>query len=122
MDALTMMITATVLLAIAALGGLLMAVLRFKGADRPPSTIAMLHGLLAGSALTLLLYVAAAVGTSKVALFAILVLVVVAIVGVSLNLMYHSKLLPLPKQTVVIHGVAAVVGFVLLLIGLMNPR
>ena len=118
MDAFTMMKTAAVLLAIAALGGLLMAIIRFKGADRPPSSIAMLHGLLAGAALTLLLYAGATVGIPKLAMAATVLLVVVAAVGVSLNLMYHSKMLALPKQTVVIHGVVAVVAFIVLLLAL----
>ncbi len=56
MDTTTMMKTATILLALTAAGGLLMAIIRFGGADRPPSWIAMLHGLLAGAGLTLLLY------------------------------------------------------------------
>jgi hypothetical protein len=122
MDAITMMKTAAVLLAIAALGGLLMAIIRFKGADRPPSSIAMLHGLLAGSALTLLIYAAVTVGIPTLALIATGLLIIVAIVGVSLNLMYHAKMLPLPKQTVVIHGLVAVVAFVLLLAALINPH
>ena len=49
LDAQTMLRTAVVLLAITALGGLLMAGLRFSGHPRPPSSIAMLHGLLAAS-------------------------------------------------------------------------
>jgi hypothetical protein len=43
------------------------------------------------------------------------ILVVVALVGVWLNLAYHAKMLPLPKGPVVVHGIAAVVAFVLLL-------
>jgi len=42
----------------------------------------------------------------------------VALVGLALNLMYHDKLLPLPKATIVIHGLVAVIGFVLLLLAL----
>jgi hypothetical protein len=42
--------------------------------------------------------------------------VVVAIVGVALNLLYHVNLAPLPKPTIVIHGVVAVISFVLLLL------
>ena len=121
-DAYSMMKTAAVLLAIAAAGGLLMAVIRFGGADRPPSAIAMIHGLLAGSALTLLIYAAATVGLPSLALAATGLLVVVAIVGVSLNLMYHDKRLPLPKGIIVVHGVVAVGAFVLLLMALMGSH
>ncbi len=38
MNALSMMATAAVLFAVAAIGGLTMAIIRFKGADRPPLT------------------------------------------------------------------------------------
>jgi len=118
MDALKMMGTAAVLLALAAIGGLTMAVIRFRGADRPPSWLAMAHGLLAGAALTLLIYAAAVAGLPGVGLVALIILIVVALVGLSLNLMYHDKLLPLPKATIVIHGLVAVIGFVLLLLAL----
>jgi hypothetical protein len=118
MNALTMMKTAAVLLALAAIGGLTMAVVRFRGADRPPSSIAMAHGLLAAAALTLLIYAAATVGLPSIGAVALIILIVVALVGVALNLMYHDKLRPLPKSTIVVHGVVAVIGFVLLLLGL----
>lgn len=118
MDTFTMMKTAAVLLALAAIGGLTMAVIRFRGADRPPSSIAMAHGLLAAAALTLLIYAAATAGLPAVGLGALVILIIVALVGVALNLLYHVKLLPLPKPTIVIHGVVAVIGFVLLLLAL----
>jgi hypothetical protein len=49
-------------------------------------------------------------------------LIVVAIVGVSLNLMYHAQLRPLPKPVIVIHGCVAVVAFILLLMAIMRPH
>ena len=121
MDALTMMKTAAVLLAIAAAGGLTMAVIRFRGADRPPSWIAMLHGFLAGAALTLLIYAWATVGLPGLAKAAVGIFVVVALVGAWLNLNFHSKLQPLPKGVVVVHGVVAVIAFVMLLMSLQAP-
>jgi hypothetical protein len=62
MDVQTMLRTAVILLAITALGGLLMAGLRFSGRPNPPNAVAMLHGLLAASGLTLVLYVAFTAG------------------------------------------------------------
>jgi hypothetical protein len=114
-----MMKTAAVLLGIAAIGGLVMAAIRFRGAERPPTVILMAHGLLAAAALTLLLYAAATVGLPTLAMAATGIFVVVAIVGAALNLMYHSKMLPLPKMPIVIHGLVAVVGYVLLLLAVM---
>jgi hypothetical protein len=118
MDALSMMKTAAVLLGIAALGGLVMAVIRFKGADRPPTFLLMAHGVLAAAALTLLIYAAATVGLPGLGLASLVILLVVAIVGAALNLMYHSKMLPIPKTPIVVHGIVAVVGFVLLLLAI----
>jgi hypothetical protein len=120
-DALSMMKTAVVLLALAALGGLTMAVMRFNGADRPPTLFLMGHGVLAAAALTLLLYAAATVGLPPLGLLATGILVVVAAVGAALNLLFHAKMLPIPKAPIVIHGLVAVVGFVLLLMAVMAP-
>lgn len=118
MNSLTMLKTAAVLLALAAIGGLVMAVIRFRGADRPPSAIAMAHGLLAAAALTLLLYAAFTTGLPGLAIVALVIFIVVALVGLALNLMYHDKLRPLPKSTIVLHGIVAVIAFVLLLLAL----
>ena len=120
MDAYSMMKTAVVLLAIAAVGGLTMAVIRFRGADRPPSWITMLHGFLAGAAMTLLLYAWCTVGLPGLAKAAVGIFVVVALVGAWINLNFHSKMLPLPKGVIVVHGVVAVVAFLMLVMSLMN--
>ena len=114
MDAATMMKTATVLLALTAAGGLLMAVIRFSGAERPPSWIAMAHGLLAGSGLTLLLYAGFTAGIPQLAWVGILVLAAAALGGIYLNLAFHAKLLPIPKNIVVVHGLLALAGFLLI--------
>jgi len=114
MDTATMMKTATVLLALTAVGGLLMAVIRFSGADRPPSWIAMVHGLLAGSGLTLLLYAGFTAGIPSLAWIGVLVLVAAALGGTYLNLAFHANLLPIPKNIVVVHGLLAVAGFLLI--------
>lgn len=122
MDAISIMKAAAVLLALAAVGGLTMSVMRFKGADRPPTLFLMGHGVLAAAALTLLIYAAATIGLPKLAMGALAVLIVVAAVGASLNLMYHAKMLPIPKGPIVVHGIVAVAGFVLLLLAVMNPQ
>ena len=106
--------TSTILLVITAAGGLVMAGVAFKG-NQPPTWLAMLHGFLAAAALTLLLYAAATVGLPGMALTALVLLLVAAAGGVVLNLKYHWKQLPLPRWLVVVHAVAAVAGFLLLL-------
>jgi hypothetical protein len=116
MDPKLMLQTAVVLFAIAAAGGLLMAAIRFKGAPRPPSSLAMLHGLLAGAALTLVLYPALTVGISGGAWFGLVLLVVAAAGGLILNLRYHDKQIELPIWLIMVHAGVAIVGFVLLAI------
>lgn len=105
----------TVLLAIAAVGGLVMAGIRFAGNRQPPTALAMLHGFLAAAAVTLLLYAAATVGLPAMALGALVLFLLAAGGGAFLNLNYHWKQLPLPKWLIVAHGSAAVAGFLLLL-------
>jgi hypothetical protein len=115
MEPASILLTSTVLLAIAAAGGLIMAGIRFVGDRQPPASLAMLHGFLAAAAVTLLLYAAATVGLPGMALAALVLFVAAAGGGVILNLNYHWKQLPLPKELIIGHAVAAVAGFVLLL-------
>lgn len=114
------MVTAAVLFGIAALGGLVMAGIRFSGPN-PPTWLAMLHGFLSAAALTLLIYAACTIGLPMLAQTAIVLFIIAALGGVVMNLNFHWKLLPLPKWLVVVHAVLAVSGFVLLLAALWTP-
>jgi len=111
---------ATVLLGAGALGGLVMMGIRLKGEARPPSWLAMVHGVLAAAALTLLIYAALTVGIPMLALYAIGLLVIAAIGGTAINLLYHSKMLPLPIWLIIVHALLAAVGFVLLLVSVLG--
>lgn len=117
-----MMQTAAVLLGVGAVGGLLMAGIRLKGSERPPSSIAMLHGALAAAGLTLLIYGAVTVGIPPMAQLAIVVLLAAGLVGAWINVRYHSQMLALPIPTMLIHALVAVVGFGLLLFAVFQPR
>ena len=105
----------------AAAGGLLMAGMRFNGLPRPPAWLAMGHGLLASAGLTLLVYAALTVGIPNMALVALGLLVIAAIAGAALNLLFHWKELPLPVPLMVLHGLLAVAGFVFLLMSVFFP-
>jgi hypothetical protein len=115
MEPMVAMQTSAVLLTITAIGGVVMAVIRFSGAPHPPTWLAMVHGLLSGSAVTLLLYASFTVGLPMLANSAIVLFVLAALGGIVMNLNFHWKLLPLPKWLVVVHGGIAVIGFLLLL-------
>jgi len=116
MDAQTMLRTAIVLLGLTGAGGLLIAGIRFTGRPHPPSWLAMLHGLLAASGLTLLLYVAFAAGLPGSAWTGLILLAGAALGGLVLNLGYHWKNLALPIWLVLVHAAVAVVGLVVLAI------
>jgi hypothetical protein len=122
MDPTLILRTSTILLAIAALGGLAMAGIRFAGDRQPPASLAMLHGFLAAAAVTLLLYAAATIGLPALANWALVLFVLAAGGGAFLNLGYHQKQLPLPKWLVVVHGLAAVIGFLMLLMATWGTR
>ena len=116
MEPALIMKTASCLLGITAVGGLTMAAIRFRGTPQPPAWLAMLHGLLAGAAVTLLLYGFFTVGLPALASWALLLFLIAAAGGVLLNLNYHTKMLPLPKGLLVGHASVAAVGFVVLLV------
>ena len=122
MDAFTMLKAAAWLLGISAAGGLLMAAMRLSDRwPRPPDALAMLHGLLAASALTLMIYAAVVFGVPALALGSIALFVLAALGGLVLNLVYHQKQLALPKTIVIGHGALAVVAYLMLLVSLRTP-
>jgi hypothetical protein len=114
------MLTAAVIFGISALGGLVMAGIRFSGPN-PPTALAMLHGFLSAAALTLLIYAAYTVGLPPLANVAVVLFVIAALGGVVMNLNYHWKLLPLPKWLMIVHASLAIVGYALLLAALWLP-
>jgi hypothetical protein len=116
MDVQTMLKTAVILLALAGAGGLLMAGIRFSGHPHPPSWLAMLHGLLAGSGVTLVIYAAVAGGVSGGAWVGLVLLALAALGGLVLNLGYHWKDKALPIWLVLVHAAIAVIGLVVLAI------
>lgn len=123
MEPALMLKTALALLSITALGGVLMAFIRLGRNANPPSWLAMLHGLLAASALTLLLYAYFTTGLPALAGWALLLFLAAAAGGGYLNLGYHAKAMPLPKGIVLGHAGIAVAGYVLLLLAVLGaPR
>ena len=97
MIAVTMLQTASILLLLTAAGGLLMAFQRIARKANPPSWLAMAHGFLAASGLTLLAYAGLTDRIAGSAIVGLALLAVAAAGGVVLNLGYHlaGKLLPL---------------------------
>jgi hypothetical protein len=114
----SLIVTAVILFALAAAGGLLMAGLRMSGTPRPPAWLAMGHGLLAAAGLTLLLYAACTVGVADIVLVAIGLFLAAAAGGVALNLLFHVRGKPLPLPLMAAHAALAVLALALLLVHL----
>jgi glucose uptake protein GlcU len=122
MNAITMIRTAVALLAIGALGGVVMAITRLSKNINPPTWLAMLHGFLAAAAATLLLYAALTVGIPLIANVGLAFLLIAALGGVVLNLKYQWERALIPPGLMVGHAVLAVIGFVLVLLVAWNGR
>lgn len=113
------MTVAAVLFALAALGGVVMALMRFSGRDYPPAALAVVHGLAAAAGLVALIVAVFGAGVAMMAKVA-LVLFLGAAIGGFVLLSYHMKRQPLPISYVVVHGLVAVVAFVLLIVAMMS--
>jgi hypothetical protein len=118
MDQGTMVRIAALLFGLSAAGGLVMAVMRFRGVPRPPTWFAMGHGLVAAAGLTLLVYAVVMGNLSRLTQISALLFGLAAIGGAAMNLMFHAKQLPLPIPWVITHGLVAVCAFGLLLVSL----
>ena len=110
MDSMTMLQTASILLLLTAAGGLLMASVRLGKKVNPPSWLAMAHGFLAASSLTLLAYAGLTDRIDGAAMIGLILLAVAAAGGVVMNLCYQlaGKLLPL--WLLYLHVALALVG------------
>jgi hypothetical protein len=106
---------AAIILGVAALGGLALAGMRLSGTPRPPTWMALGHGVVAAAGLGLLIYAAISPGIPGLAQVALGVLVLAALGGATLFLGFHLQGKPLPIPIVLGHGLTAIVGYVLLL-------
>lgn len=110
------MTTALILFGVAALGGLVMAAMRMGGRELPPMGLAIVHGLFAAAGLVTLILALVGSGFSTVATIAL-----VGFIGAALGGFYlfslHLKKQALPIPYVLMHGLFAVVSFVILLLG-----
>lgn len=109
------------LFTLAALGGLVMAAIRFGGKRNPPAWLAMLHGLLAAAGITLLAYAALTSDVPSLALIAVLMFLLAAGGGAVLSLAYKWKQRLLPSWLVIAHALLAVLAYALLLFVVFAP-
>jgi hypothetical protein len=110
------LVWATILFAMAALGGATLALLHFRGRNPLPMPLALLHGALAATALVLLLFAALTQPGFGGLGMAALVIFVIAAPGGFYLFSFHLRGQALPSRVVLIHGGAAVLAFGLLLV------
>ena len=108
------MMLAAIILTLAALGGALMAGIRLRGSPWPPMWLAAGHGVIAATGLTILIYGALSPGIPTLAQVALAVLVLAALGGAAIFLLYHLKSRPLPIPLVLGHGIIALSGLAML--------
>lgn len=110
MDVTEMLQTASILLLLAALGGVAMAIRRVANKVNPPSWLAMAHGFLAAAAFTLLVYAAFQDGVPASAGTGVVILLVGAAGGIVMNLHYHLAGRLIPHWLLYLHILLGVVG------------
>ena len=108
---------AAILFAVAALGGVVLALMRFGGREIPPMALALVHGLFAAAGLVTLIVAVVGAGFTTWTAAAVVGFVIAAIGGFVL-FSYHLRRQALPKSYVVGHGAVAVVSFVILLLAI----
>lgn len=110
------MTTAVLLFAIAALGGIVMAILRLGGRELPPLGLAVVHGLFAAGGLVALIAALVRSGYTVATVIALLGFLGAALGGFYLFSL-HLKKQALPVPSVLVHGGFAVISFIILLVG-----
>jgi hypothetical protein len=104
------------LFALAAIVGVYMGVMHSRGRTPPPVWAALLHGVLAVIAVVMLLLGVMQVGLGATVHTWALVLFVVAALGGLYLVSFHMRGRPLPGGVIVIHGMVAVIAFLILLV------
>lgn len=116
-----MAVLATILFAVVAVVGAVMAVQRLRGTERPPTGVALAHGGV--GAVALVLYIIALATTTApptAGWWAVGLFVLAALGGAGLFLGYHLRGRPLSVPLVLIHGGVGVIAFVVLLVALLG--
>jgi hypothetical protein len=110
------MTAALVLFAVAAVGGIVLALIRFKGKPYPPLGLALVHGAVAAAGLVALIALVAQSKGSSSARTALVLFIVAALGGFGL-FFHHIRKVALPIWLVVVHALVAVAAFLILLLG-----
>jgi hypothetical protein len=107
---------AAILLALAALGGLMMVGIRVSKNQNPPTALALGHGLIAAAGLVTLIYhrINMTPPIPNELNWAIGVFVAAALGGIGMFTLFHLQRRLIPVAFMLVHGLIAVTGFGLL--------
>ena len=108
------------LFGLAAIGGIAMLVIRLRGAPRPPTWLALGHGLLAVSGLIALIAAWNGGSHSPIVGWSLAVLCLAAAGGATIFIGFHLPGKPLPIPLIFAHGLLAATGWGLLLFALFG--
>jgi hypothetical protein len=112
-----MLVLSVILFAIAAFGGLVLGVLGLRQRDLP-MWLSLIHGAVAAAGLIVLI-IGVLQGHAGSLPIISLVLFLIAALGGFVLFSYHLRRKAHPRGLIVIHALAAVIAFVLLLIGIL---
>lgn len=94
-----------------AISGIVMALQRFTGRPVRPA-FALVHGLLVGTALFLLVSLAAGTQAGGSYTWGLVALLAAAAGGLTMLLGFHLRKHPLPAWLVLVHGLTAIIGLI----------
>lgn len=112
------MTAAAILLALAALGGATLLILRIKRRANPPLALAFAHGAVAAAGLLTLAVTVLGSGERGVALWALVAFCVAAAGGLTMVFGFHMRGRLIPVPLALLHGLLAVTGYVTLLVAM----
>jgi len=107
------MVVALILFGISALGGVVLAAIRLRGTDIPPTGLALGHGAVAAAGLVALAMAVMNATVPPQARTALIGFVIAALGGFTL-FSFHLRRKALPIPLVLIHGLVAVISFIIL--------
>lgn len=111
---------AAIVLGLAALGGLALATIRIMGTPRPPTWMALGHGVIALTGLGLLIKEANNAGIPQMAQASLALIILAALGGSALFFGFHMRQRALPILLVIGHGLIAATGYALLLVAMFR--
>jgi hypothetical protein len=112
----------TIVLTIAAVGGLAIAVSRLMGIPRPPTWLAIVHGAIALTGLVLLGNTALQSDAPRMTQIAFGIFLLAAAGGATMFFGFHLREKPLPIVLVLGHGLIAITGLVILYMSIGRPH